>query len=105
MIHNIRDKKSEDVADNARGKIERGFDWLEHWIAPGPYALGEQRSVADCAIAPVLFFVKTIFPLMGMDTLPDFGPNTARYFDAVQKDADVSRCLARMEEGRRERFG
>lgn len=106
MLNNASSgERSEDVAENARGKIERGLVWLENWIASGPYALGEERSMADCAIPPVLFAVQAVFPHLEMGTLSDLGPRTGHYFEAVQKDDDVSRCLARMEEGRRERFG
>lgn len=105
MLNNSLDKRSEDIAGNARGTIERGLSWLEHWIAPGPYALGEKRSMADCALPPVLFMLESIFPHFGLGALPNVGSKTACYFDAVWKDEDVNRCLAQMEEGIRERFG
>lgn len=105
MLNNAADKRSEDIAENARGVIARGLGWLEHWIAPGPYALGEERSMADCALPPALFTLESLFPHFGLGELPDIGSTTARYFDTVRKDEDVNRILALMEEGRQERFG
>lgn len=104
LLNNSWGKRSDDIASHAVSALERGLAGLEHWIAPGPYACGERRSTADCAIPPALFFLKSVLPGFGMDKLPDFGPKTARYFETVQKDLEVARCLARMERSLTERL-
>ena len=105
MLNNAADRRSEEIAENARGIIVRGLNWLEHWISPGPYALGAERSMADCGLPPALFTLDSLCPHFGLGDFPDIGPKTRRYFEAVQKDNDVSNILAQMEAGRKERFG
>lgn len=104
LLNNLWDKRSEDIAAYATSTAERGLISLEHWIAPGPYAAAGKRTIADCAIPPALFFLQTILPALGIERVPDIGPNTARYFEAIQKDRDVSHCLTRMESGLRDRL-
>lgn len=104
LSNNVREMQSEDIAAQATSMVDRGLPALERWIAPGPYAVGDQRSTADCAIAPTLFFMKSILPAFGIGKLSDLGPKTTRYFEAVQKDRDVGHCLARMEGSLQERM-
>jgi len=105
ILNNAAAEGAVSVSQAAQAKVVNGLEWLEHWISPGPYATGEQCSMADCAIAPVLFFLTEVYPHTGLVALPDIGPGTAQYFAAIKSDQHVSAALARMDEGRRERFG
>lgn len=105
MLNNTVARKSADIEEHARDTAARGLNWLEHWIAPGPYALGDRRSAADCGLAPFLFTVKDVFPLMKLGELPPMGPKTTTYYAAVSEDEDVARCLKRMSEAVKARFG
>ena len=40
----------------AREKLQIAFDWLEANLDGGPWAAGEQFTLADCAAAPSLFY-------------------------------------------------
>lgn len=104
LFNNLGEKRSEDIASYATGMVERGLISLEHWIAPGPYAVANNRSIADCALPPTLFCAKSVLPGFGLDKLPGLGPKTARYLEAIKKDADVAHCLERMEKALRERL-
>ena len=104
MFANKRDSNSPDIDADARSLLARGLAALEHWIAPGPYAAGEMRTVADCAVAPALFFLDGIMPKLGFGDLPEWGDKTKAYFAAVQKDADVGRCLADMDASLKQRL-
>ncbi|MCJ2187612.1 glutathione S-transferase family protein [Novosphingobium beihaiensis] len=95
---------SEDVAALAAGTIEKGLAALETWIAPGPYAAGNVRSLADCAIAPFLFLFQQILPAHGVKGLPEAGPKLTAYLDAVRQDEHVGDCMAGMEAGLQERM-
>jgi glutathione S-transferase len=35
----------------------KGLDYLEHFMGPGPNAVGDQFSLADCTLIPVFFFL------------------------------------------------
>ncbi len=62
ILNNSVSKKSVDIDEQARETVARGLNWLENWLAPGPYALGNERSMADCGVAPFLFTVQEMFP-------------------------------------------
>jgi glutathione S-transferase len=40
----------------ALGKLRTAYDWLEANLGDGPWAVGEQFTLADCAAAPSLFY-------------------------------------------------
>ena len=40
----------------ARADLHTAYDWLEANLGSGPWAVGEQFTIADCAAAPSLFY-------------------------------------------------
>ena len=42
--------------EKARGDLHKAYDWLEANLGDGPWAVGEQFTMADCAAAPSLFY-------------------------------------------------
>ena len=40
----------------ARSDLHTAYDWLEANLGTGPWAVGEQFTMADCAAAPSLFY-------------------------------------------------
>jgi glutathione S-transferase len=40
----------------ARADLNAAYDWLEAHLGDGPWAIGEDFSLADCAAAPSLFY-------------------------------------------------
>jgi glutathione S-transferase len=40
----------------ARADLHTAYDWLEANLGDGPWAVGEQFTMADCAAAPSLFY-------------------------------------------------
>ena len=47
-------------ANKARDDLHIAYDWLEGNLGDGPWAVGEQFSMADCAAAPSLFYADWI---------------------------------------------
>ena len=41
------------------------LEQLERFVGPGPYAADRTLGLADCAIAPIFFFVVRLVPLLG----------------------------------------
>jgi glutathione S-transferase len=105
LLNNELGARSEDISASALGMIERGMRGLERWISAGPYALGDTRSLADCAIPPALFCMKTVSPSLGVSGLPVFGPKVETYYEAIQRDRYVAECLSRMATGLEQRVG
>lgn len=42
--------------ERARERLNVAYDWLEANIGDGPWAVGDQFTLADCAAAPSLFY-------------------------------------------------
>jgi glutathione S-transferase len=105
LLNNEWGARSQDIAASALGMIERGMRGLERWIGAGPYALGESRSLADCALPPALFCMKEVSPRFGVGGLPAFGPKVESYYQAIQRDQHVARCFSRMASGLEQHVG
>jgi glutathione S-transferase len=53
----------------ARGDLHTAYDYLEANLGDGPWAVGEQFTMADCAAAPSLFYA---------DWVEEIGPSRPR---------------------------
>lgn len=88
--------RSEDITKARLEGLMTGIDRLNSVIAAGPYAFGGTISMADCTIAPLLFYVTRIIPSFGGgDPLAD-APNVAAYWEAIQRDSNVAGVLDQM---------
>lgn len=56
-------------ADKARKDLHTAYDWLEANLGDGPWAIGEEFTLADCASAPSLFYA---------DWIEEIGPQRPR---------------------------
>jgi glutathione S-transferase len=75
----------------ARERLHIAYDWLEANLDGGPWAAGEQFTLADCAAAPSLFYA---------DWVEEIGPkrpNLAAYRARLLNDPAVARAV---DEGR-----
>lgn len=68
---------------------------LEAWLGDGPLALGAAVDAADCALAPLLFFVARSARLLPADP---FAGKLGRYWHNVQAVPEVAAELAVLEE-------
>jgi glutathione S-transferase len=75
----------------ARERLHIAYDWLEANLDGGPWAAGEQFTLADCAAAPSLFYA---------DWVEEIGPKRpklAAYRARLLNDPAVARAV---DEGR-----
>jgi glutathione S-transferase len=71
------------------------FAMLESYLtntgyAGGDYAVGDELSLADCAMVPALFVAVSVLPAFGIAEPFAATPALARYWQAIQKDASCS---------------
>ncbi len=57
------------ASTKARGQLLLAYDWLEANLSDGPWAVGEEFTLADCAAAPSLFYA---------DWVEEIGPERPR---------------------------
>ena len=58
--------------EKARSQLHLAYDWLEANLGDGPWAAGEEFTLADCAAAPSLFYA---------DWVEEIGPKRPRLSD------------------------
>jgi glutathione S-transferase len=71
VFNAIRPEDSRDPYGVARamGRLRTAYDWLEENLGDGPWAVGEEFTLADCAAAPSLFYA---------DWVEEIGPRRPR---------------------------
>lgn len=47
----------------ARDRLRIAYDWLDAHLGAGPFAVGDQFTLADCAAAPALFYADWVEPI------------------------------------------
>jgi glutathione S-transferase len=58
--------------ERAMERLRTAYDWLEANLGDGPWAVGDQFTMADCAAAPSLFYA---------DWVEEIGPSRPRLAD------------------------
>jgi len=94
MDPKTRDEKlvGEKVAD-----FKNRVDQLEKMLADGGFACGANFTLADCALAPTMFFVTNLMPVFGVNAL-DGHPKLTAWWTHVQTRPSVKKGLAEMGE-------
>lgn len=72
----------------ARATLDTAYMMIEARLAAGPWAVGEDFTIADCAAAPGLFFASIVHPF------GDGLANTSGYFERLLARPSVRRVLA-----------
>jgi glutathione S-transferase len=84
------------IVDEQLTALATGLKGLDHFIAPGKYAMGAQASLADCALVPSLFFAAGLGPMLGQGDLLAATPKVKAYWTAVQTDPSVAKVIGEM---------
>jgi glutathione S-transferase len=94
MNRKTRDEKvvGEKVTD-----LKNRIGQLEKMLADGGFACGSEFTLADCALAPTVFFVTNLGPAFGLKPL-DGHPKLAAWWSHVQTRPSVKKGLAEMGE-------
>jgi glutathione S-transferase len=77
-----------------------GLTVLDGLVAGGSYGVGDELTIADCALAPALFAARVTGERLGIDLI-EAAPRVVSYFRLVRQNAHVDRVLAEMDDGLR----
>ncbi len=93
------------LVDHTLGDLAKGMQWLSAYLDGSPHAVGDRLTLADCTLAPMLFFYEQVGPMFGMSK--PFGglKNVDKYFKDVQQNEHVARVVAELEEALRRVMG
>jgi glutathione S-transferase len=89
--------RDEKVVAEKVGDIKKRLDQLEKMLADGGFACGSEFTLADCALAPTMFFVTNLGPAFGIKPF-DGHPKTSAWWTNVQTRPSVKKGLAEMAE-------
>jgi glutathione S-transferase len=78
--------------------LKKALGWLNHYLDGTGYAVGGKMSLADCALVPILFFVRRIPELFGKSVcLLDDHPNATGYWRCIFEEPAVARIYEEMD--------
>jgi glutathione S-transferase len=86
-------------------EVSAKLDQLEALVVAGPYAAGGELSLADCALAPIFFFLTRLMPAVGGPDPLAGRPKLARVGEAIAKHPAAAKVLAEMGAAMAERMG
>jgi glutathione S-transferase len=93
MIDRLRPAGSQDFhgVEEARAQLRTSYGMIEQQMAQGPWAMGGEFSLADCAAAPPLFYSNMVVPF------GDANKNLAAYFERLKARPSFARVLKEAE--------
>jgi glutathione S-transferase len=93
MIDRLRPAGSQDFhgVEEARAQLRTSYGMIEQQMAQGPWAMGGEFSLVDCAAAPPLFYSNMVVPF------GDANKNLAAYFERLKARPSFARVLKEAE--------
>jgi glutathione S-transferase len=97
-IFGYMDPKSRDqqILDPVLRSVLKGIQTANEFVQPGPFAVEDRLTAAECAAAPILFYADRFLPMFGMDRPFEHAPNVAGYWAEIETSAPVKSVLDRM---------
>jgi glutathione S-transferase len=81
------EKKEPERVATAKGRLDVMFSYFDKHFAKNTWALGDVFSVADCAAAPPLGYLREVYPF-------DKHPNLKSYFGRLAERPSYAKVLA-----------
>jgi len=66
--------------------LRKALGHLEHFMGPGPWAIGEAPGYADVILAPEFYLAAVLLPMFGIDDPCDGQPKLTRWWQTLQAD-------------------
>ena len=77
--------------EEARAQLRKSYAMIEQQMAAGPWAMGDDFSLADCAAAPALFYGSMVAPFGEPEK------NLSAYFERLKARPSFARVLKEAE--------
>lgn len=84
--------RNAEVVKQSLAGVEKALDYVEGRIG-SPWAAGESFSLADCGLAPSIWYVVRLMPAFGAGDPFAMRPKLKAWFDRVQERPSVKRAL------------
>lgn len=83
--------------DRELGELTKGMGWLAKYLDGSPFAVGNSLTLADCTLAPMLFFYAQIGPMFGSAEPFKNIPTVGQYYKGLQSNPHVQRVIGELE--------
>jgi glutathione S-transferase len=90
--------RDEKVVNERLIEFNQRLDQLESMLAPSGFASGPEFTLADCALAPTMFFANNMLPGFGAKPPLEGRPKLAAWWTHVQTRPSVKKALEEMAE-------
>lgn len=90
--------RDEKVVNEKLTEENKRLDELEKMLGEKGFAAGAEFTLADCALAPTLFFAVNLLPMFGAKPPLEGRPKLAAWWTHVQTRPSVKKGLAEMQE-------
>jgi glutathione S-transferase len=98
--------RDEKLVNEKLTEVQSRLDLLETMLsAPDNFAAGPEFTLADCALAPTMFFVTNLLPGFGAKPALEGRPKLAAWWNKVQTRPSVEKALAEMSEALKAMMG
>jgi glutathione S-transferase len=84
--------RNAEVVKQSLADVESALDYLENRVG-SPWAAGESFTLADCALAPSIWYVGKVAPAFGAADPVARRPKLKAWFERVQQRPSVKRAL------------
>jgi glutathione S-transferase len=91
-------KRDEKLLNEKLAEQNMRLDQLEKLLPGSGFAAANDFTLADCALAPTIFFAVTMLPILGRKSPLEGRPNLASWWNHVQTRPSVKRALGEIAE-------
>ncbi len=95
MNPKTRDDK---VVNEKLTEVNKRLDDLEKMLGESGFAAGPDFTLADCSVAPTIFFCNALLPMFGAKPALEGRPKIAAWWTHVQTKPSVKKGLGEMQE-------
>ena len=98
--------RDDTIVNEKLSELQTRLDQLETMLSePGNFAAGGEFTLADCALAPTIFFVTNLLPGFGAKPALENRPKLAAWWNKVQERPSARKALAEMSEAMKAMMG
>ena len=90
--------RDEKIVNERLTDFNQRLDQLEAMLGPTGFAAGSEFTLADCALAPTMFFATNMLPGFGAKPALEGRPKLEAWWTLVQTRPSVQKALAEMGE-------
>jgi glutathione S-transferase len=97
LFPQLNPKTRDDAVVSAKlAELQERLDLLEGILPASGFAAGPEFSLADCAIAPTMFFLMNLMPGFGAKPPTESRPKLAAWWTHVQTRPSVNKAIGEM---------